>query len=147
MSQGDIPAEVVLEVFQRDGGCLAPRLGGSAMDCFGRNRIEHVKKEARMGARAEPLAERLVTLCEGHTETGMKAGYVWATDQVNRGRCRDYLLVWAAFRSAIARFEWQRFLSRPSPALEDRSPISLIASDQGDIVVTALAALGEGVYV
>jgi len=33
----------------------------------------------------------LVTLCEGHTETGMRAGYVWATDKVNRAAMRDYL--------------------------------------------------------
>ena len=45
----------------------------------------------RAGKRAEPLLERLLTLCEGHTEPGMKAGYIWATDKVNRKACRDHL--------------------------------------------------------
>jgi hypothetical protein len=35
--------------------------------------------------------DRLVTLCQGHTEDGMRGGYVWATDSKNRERCRDYL--------------------------------------------------------
>lgn len=75
-------------IFLRDGGCLAPRLGGSAHDCFGRLRIEHVKREQRMGKRGDLLG----TLCEGHTETGMRAGYVWCTDRVNRQAMREYLL-------------------------------------------------------
>ena len=83
-----VPATVALMVFARDGGCLAPRLGGSMMDCWGRLRIEHVKREARMGRRGELLG----TLCEGHTEPGMRAGYVWCTDRTNRERMRRYLL-------------------------------------------------------
>ena len=77
-----------IAVFTRDGGCLAPRLGGSALDCWGRNRIEHVKREPRMGKRGDLLG----TLCEGHTEPGMRAGYVWCTDRRNREAMRDYLL-------------------------------------------------------
>ncbi len=79
---------MALRVFARDGGCLAPQLGGSAHDCWGRLRIEHVKRESRMGQRGDLLG----TLCEGHTEPGMKAGYVWCTDAVNRRAMRDYLL-------------------------------------------------------
>lgn len=86
-----VPPELALYVLRRDQGCVAPRLGGTAMDCWGRNRIEHVKAEARMGKRAEPQADRLVTLCEGHTEPGMKAGYVWCTDKRNREAMREYL--------------------------------------------------------
>lgn len=86
-----VPAAVALAVLHRDGGCIAPRLGGSFMDCWGRNGIEHVKKEPRMGVRAEPLASRLVTLCDGHREPGMKAGHVWATTRENREACRAYL--------------------------------------------------------
>ena len=82
---------LALYVFQRDQGCVAPMLGGSAMDCWGRNRIEHVKAEPRMGKRAEPRPDRLVTLCEGHTEPGMRAGYVWCTDKANRAAMREYL--------------------------------------------------------
>jgi len=76
-----------LRIFTRDGGCLAPQLGGSAMDCWGRLRIEHVKHEPRMGRRGELLG----TLCEGHTEPGMRAGYVWCTDRRNREAMRAYL--------------------------------------------------------
>jgi hypothetical protein len=82
---------MALTVFKRDGGCIAPQLGGSAADCSGRLRIEHVKAEPRMGKRAEARMDRLVTLCEGHTEPGMKAGYVWCTAKENRAAMREYL--------------------------------------------------------
>lgn len=83
-----VTPERAIEVFERDGGCLAPRLGGSALDCWGRLRIEHVKVEKRMGRRGELLG----TLCEGHTEPGMRAGYVWCTDAKNREAMRAHLL-------------------------------------------------------
>jgi hypothetical protein len=86
-----VSSELALAVLRRDNGCIAPRLGGSSMDCWGRDRIEHVKAEARMGKRAEARMDRLVTLCEGHTEPGMKAGYVWCTDRQNREAMREYL--------------------------------------------------------
>ena len=44
-----------------------------------------------MGKRAEPRLDRLVALCEGHTEPGMRAGYVWCTDKRNRAAMRAYL--------------------------------------------------------
>ena len=91
MRNDAVSPELAAAVFARDGDCVAPRLGGSSMDCWGRKRIEHVKAEPRMGVRAEPQLDRLVTLCEGHTEPGMKAGYVWATDKANREACREYL--------------------------------------------------------
>lgn len=83
-----VSPEQAAAVFLRDGGCLAPRLGGSAMDCWGRNRIEHVKREPRMGRRGDLLG----TLCQGHTEDGTRAGYCWATDATNRRRMREYLI-------------------------------------------------------
>jgi hypothetical protein len=86
-----VSPELALYIFRRDQGCIAPRLGGTAMDCWGRNRIEHVKAEPRMGVRAEPRPDRLVTLCEGHTEPGMRAGYVWCTAKENRAAMREYL--------------------------------------------------------
>lgn len=82
-----VTPERAQEVFKRDQGCLAPRLGGSRLDCWGRDRIEHVKRHARMGV----LGDLLGTLCEGHTEPGMKAGYIWCTDAVNRRRMREHL--------------------------------------------------------
>ena len=86
-----VSPELALAVFTRDSGCVAPRLGGSFMDCWGRNRIEHVKAEPRMGKRAESDMAHLLTLCEGHTEPGMRAGYVWCTDRANREAMREYL--------------------------------------------------------
>ena len=86
-----VTPETALAVFKRDAGCMAPRLGGTAMDCFGRNGLEHVKEQPRMGVRAEPLMQRLITLCDGHREPGMRAGYQWNTDAANRERCRQYL--------------------------------------------------------
>jgi hypothetical protein len=83
-----VTPEQAQAVFKRDGGCLAPRLGGSSLDCWGRNRIEHVKREARMGKRGTLLG----TLCAGHTEDGTRAGYCWATDAINRRAMREYLL-------------------------------------------------------
>lgn len=82
---------VARDVLARDNGCVAPRLGGTAMDCFGRDRLEHVKSEPRMAKRAESDAAHLVTLCDGHTEPGMRAGYVWCTDKINRQAMREYL--------------------------------------------------------
>lgn len=80
---------VALAVFLRDQGCVAPRLGGTYHDCWGVNGLEHVKAEPRMARRAPSCLCGLVTLCEGHREPGMKAGYVWCT--ANRQACRDYL--------------------------------------------------------
>lgn len=92
MSRKDaVSPELALLVLRRDEGCVAPRLGGSFHDCWGRNGIEHVKAEPRMGKRAEPLASRLVTLCDGHREPGMKAGRVWCTTRENREAMRAYL--------------------------------------------------------
>lgn len=80
---------VALFVLNRDKGCVAPQLGGSFMDCAGRNRLEHVKAEPRMSKRAPSCPCALLTLCSGHTEDGMRAGHVWAT--ANREACRDLL--------------------------------------------------------
>jgi hypothetical protein len=89
MRRDRVTPERAAEVFARDGyGCMAPRLGGTSMDCWGRNRIEHVKREQRMSRRGDLL----VTLCQGHTEDGMRAGYIWCTDAENRRRLRDYAL-------------------------------------------------------
>lgn len=147
MSQGDIPAEVVLEVFARDDGCVATRLGGTAMDCWGRNGIEHVKKDPRMGVRAEPLTERLLTLCEGHREQGMRAGYVWATDAKNRRLCRGYLAVWALFRTVYDPRQWQAYLTTPAPIFNGATALSLIADERSDEVLAALDQLASGAFI
>lgn len=82
---------VRLAVLERDSGCRAPLLGGSFLDCWGRLTLEHVKDDLRMGVRAPSDPAHLVTLCEGHTEPGMRAGYSWNLDKRNREKVRDYL--------------------------------------------------------
>jgi hypothetical protein len=81
-----VTPEMAAETFARDGGCIAPRLGAES-PCWGRLTIEHVKRELRMGKRGDLL----VSLCEGHTEPGMKAGFQWNTNADNRAKVRDYL--------------------------------------------------------
>jgi hypothetical protein len=81
-----VTPEMAAETFARDKGCIAPRLGAES-PCWGRLTIEHVKRELRMGKRGDLL----VSLCEGHTEPGMKAGFQWNTNADNRAKVRDYL--------------------------------------------------------
>ncbi len=79
-----VTPELALYVIQRDQGCVAPRLGGSFMDCGGRTTLDHVKDQPRMGVRAPSDARHLVTLCEAHhLWTG------WATS--HRPELREYL--------------------------------------------------------
>lgn len=90
-----VPPELAIEVFKADGGCVAPKIDPAELGrCWGRLTIEHVKAEQRMGKRAEPRRDRLVSLCLGHTETGMKAGYQWNTAH------RPELRAWIADREA-----------------------------------------------
>lgn len=92
MRKDPVTPDTRQRVFERDGfQCVAPRVGGTSMDCFGELRLEHVKSELRMGKRAPSDMAHLVTLCEGHTEPGMRGGYVWCTDRRNREAMREYL--------------------------------------------------------
>lgn len=86
-----VTEDVALFVLTRDKGCVAPRLGGSFIDCAGRNGLEHVKAEPRMSKRAPSCPCALLTLCDGHREPGMRAGRVWCTDADNRERQRAHL--------------------------------------------------------
>lgn len=86
-----VTPEMRLAVLARDDGCIAPRLGGSFIDCGGRNTLAHVKSEPRMGRRAESDPAHLVTICEMHAEAGMRQGYVWVTDRQNIEKMREYL--------------------------------------------------------
>ena len=71
-------------------GCVAVFLAPSTSGpCWGRLTLDHVKDEQRMGKRAESDPYHLVTLCEGHTENGARAGYQWNT--ANRPLLRWYL--------------------------------------------------------
>ena len=66
------------------------------MDCWGRNTIAHVKLQPRMGRRAESIKGRLITVCQGHMEDGMRGGYVWVTDKNNIAEMRKYLATFGA---------------------------------------------------
>lgn len=78
---------VPLDRFPRARACVASFLDPSP--CQGRLTLDHIKTEPRMGLRAPSLAANLVTLCEGHTENGMRGGRVWNT--AHRPLLRDYL--------------------------------------------------------
>lgn len=85
-----VTPEVRAAVLKRDGGCVAPILDQQASGtCWGRLTLDHVKDHPRMGRRAPSDEAHLVTLCEGHTEAGAKAGYQWNT--AHRPILRTYL--------------------------------------------------------
>ena len=86
MRRDPVTPEMALATFARDRGCIAPRLGAES-PCWGRLTIEHVKRDLRMGKRGDLL----VSLCEGHTEPGTRAGVSWNATKVNRAKVRDYL--------------------------------------------------------
>jgi hypothetical protein len=86
-----VTPEIRLAVLARDGSCIAPLVGGSAHDCWGRSTIEHVKDQLRMGRRAPSDLGHLVSLCQGHTEDGRRAGFQWNTAKANRAAIRAYL--------------------------------------------------------
>ena len=65
---------------------LAPNTSGP---CSGKLTLDHIKDEPMMGQRAPSDLDHLVTLCEGHTERGAKAGFQWNT--ANRQILRWYL--------------------------------------------------------
>lgn len=70
--------------------CVAPIIDPKQRGlCWGRSTIEHVKDEPRAGVRADSDLEHMVSLCQGHTEDGMKAGFIWNT--AHRPELRDYL--------------------------------------------------------
>jgi hypothetical protein len=78
--------------------CVAPVLDPQAGPCSGEIELDHVKDEPRMGKRAPSDRDHLVSVCEGHSEKGAKAGYQWNT--ANRPLLREYL---ALMREQAAR--------------------------------------------
>lgn len=92
-----VTPEVAVDVYQRDGGCLAVTLGGlDPATCRGRLTLDHVKDQPKVGApivkrpperrrryRAPSDAAHLATVCEHHHLDG------WATS--HRPELREYL--------------------------------------------------------
>lgn len=69
------------EVLTRDGWrCIAPRIDRNQIGpCSGELTLDHVKSRPRFGVRAESDPQHLVTVCDGHSERGARAGYQWNT--------------------------------------------------------------------
>lgn len=71
-------------------GCVAVFLApATSGPCWGKLTLDHIKDEPRMGKRAKSDPAHLVSLCEGHTENGMRAGFQWNT--AHRPLLRWYL--------------------------------------------------------
>lgn len=83
-----VSPELHAYILKRDGGCIARHFDDPA-NCWGRITLDHVKDHPRMGDRATSDKWHLVSVCDGHSEKGMKAGYQWNT--ANRAAERDYL--------------------------------------------------------
>lgn len=83
-----VSPETRASVLARDGGCVARVLDDPA-NCWGRITLDHVKEHPRMGDRAPSDRRHLVSLCQGHTEDGRRAGFQWNT--AHRPMLREYL--------------------------------------------------------
>jgi hypothetical protein len=92
--QDKVTPELHDYIIKIDGGCIAPQVDPEAGPCSGRLTLDHVKIELRLGKRAESVENRLVTVCEGHSENGAKAGHQWNTSH------RDLERGWIADREA-----------------------------------------------
>ncbi len=57
--------------------------------CSGPWHLDHVKDDPMMGRKAPDDEWHLVSLCAGHDERGMRAGFVWCS--ANRDKERTYL--------------------------------------------------------
>lgn len=76
-------------VLDRDGMCVAIRLGGWLSDCAGPIEIDHVQETNGIGKRRAPSdLAHLVALCRFH-HRGSKAGSIWANS--HRPELRAYL--------------------------------------------------------
>jgi hypothetical protein len=90
MRRDPVTPDTRLAVLARDGGCVAVRLGADPAGCAGRLTLDHIHEQMGVGKRrAKSDPAHLVTLCEGHTEAGARAGYQWNT--AHRPALRAYL--------------------------------------------------------
>lgn len=74
-------------------GCIAVAVSPSTSGpCSGKLTLDHIHGQNEMGVgkpRAKSDPQHLVSLCQGHTEAGMRAGFQWNT--ANRPILRWYL--------------------------------------------------------
>jgi hypothetical protein len=71
-----IPPRLRIEVLERDGGCVGPRVQMPG-DCQGTLELDHVRASHGMGMKSETTAENLVTLCGAHHRVKTNAGRTW----------------------------------------------------------------------
>jgi hypothetical protein len=82
--------ESAFRALKNHPACVAPVVDPIEWgNCWGRSTLDHIKDQPRMGKRAQSDSDHLVSLCQGHTEDGRKAGYQWNT--AHRYDLRDYL--------------------------------------------------------
>ena len=79
-----VSPDLAIAIFERDGSCVAVKLGADPAGCGGRATLDHVKDLPRMGKRAPSDAAHLVAICEKH-----HIWDGWATS--HRPELRDYL--------------------------------------------------------
>jgi len=79
----------VRSMLTSDPVCVAPIVDPDCGPCSGGTTLDHVKSEPRMGVRAPSDEAHLVSVCDGHSERGAKAGHQWNT--ANRPLLRAYL--------------------------------------------------------
>lgn len=94
------------KVFARDAYlCVAPVVDPKELGrCWGALTQDHVKDDPRMSEKAPDDEEHLVTVCDGHSERGARAGYQWNT--ANRPLLRRYL--WRHYKKECQWHEcWQ----------------------------------------
>lgn len=72
-----IPPEVRIRVYQRDQGCVGPRVGMPG-DCAGALSLDHVRASGALGKKSATEASNLVTLCNvGHHRMKTLEGRKW----------------------------------------------------------------------
>lgn len=60
------PAGLYDYIIERDGGCVAHRLGLSDRDCYGRVQVDHVRHSGGVAMKSPTEAWNLVSLCGQH---------------------------------------------------------------------------------
>jgi hypothetical protein len=71
-----IPTAMKLEVYDRDQGCVGPRVG-MPCDCGGQLEPDHVRASHGTGMKSDTETWNLVALCSMHHRMKTEAGKTW----------------------------------------------------------------------
>ena len=71
-----IPPALRIEVFERDQGCVGPRVG-MGYPCVGALELDHVRASHAVGLKSRTEADNLVTLCSSHHRMKTLDGRTW----------------------------------------------------------------------